>query len=363
VVVNARDITELNRLHAELEETRALNYQYSAELTHLLRHRRLSADIILRSASMQRVFETAMRVARVDSSVLITGESGVGKGLIAELIHQASARNEASLIHVNCGAIPESLLEAELFGYEKGAFTGAREEGKAGYFEMAEGGTLFLDEVGELPLSVQVKLLRFLEDNEVTRVGSTTLRRIDTRVIAATHRDLEQMVKSGNFRGDLFFRLNVVPLNIPPLRVRREDIPPLVHHFLKQFNEKCGSNKSMTVGALDCLCDYTFPGNVRELANLVERLVVLTATQQIGIEDLPAPVRVADDPACRPATENEWNLARVVQRVEKQMISRALKACGSQRKAARLLGIDHSTLSRKIKRYEAPVVAIMQTVE
>lgn len=363
VVVNARDISELNRLHTELEESRALNYQYSTELKKILRDRELNTEVIIRTASMRRVFEMAMRVARVNSSVLLTGESGVGKGLFAELIHKSSNRSNGSLIKVNCGAIPETLIEPELFGYESGAFTGARAGGKPGYLEMAEGGTLLLDEIGELPLGAQVKLLRFLEDNDVIRVGSTRPRRIDVRVIAATNRDLEGMVNTGGFRKDLFFRLNVVPIKIPPLRERVEDIPPLIHYFLKQFNEKCDAAKSLSPLAVDCLCNYVFPGNIRELANLIEQLVVLTPGDIIGVEDLPSAVRRGKNDLCDLVSENEWNLNKMVKDIEKQMILRALKSCGSQRQAARMLGIDHSTLSRKIKRHQIQTGAILHHVE
>jgi PAS domain S-box-containing protein len=363
VVVNARDISELNRLHAELEESRALKDQYMSELAHLRRHRKLASKIVIRSASMQQVFDTAMRVARVDSSVLMTGESGVGKGLIAELIHAASGRRDGSLIHINCGAIPESLIETELFGYERGAFTGASLDGKPGYFELAEGGTLFLDEIGELPVHVQVKLLRFLEKSEVVRVGSTASRRIDARVIAATNRDLEGMVKTGKFRKDLFFRLNVVPLRIPPLRSRPEDIPPLIHYFLKQFNRKCKEKKTLLPGVVDHLCRYPFPGNVRELANLIEQLVVLSPGDHIGIDDIPAVIRGVECDSRRLPSDNEWNLNELVRSVEKQLILRALRTCGTQRQAARRLGIDHSTLSRKIKRHGISYGAVLHHIE
>jgi PAS domain S-box-containing protein len=351
VVVNARDITELNRLHTELAESRALNYQYSAELKKILRDRELNMEVIIRTASMRRVFEMSMRVAPVDSSVLITGESGVGKGLFAELIHKSSKRSNGTLIKVNCGAIPETLIESELFGYEGGAFTGARAGGKPGYLEMAEGGTLLLDEVGELPLGAQVKLLSFLEDNVVIRVGSTRSRKIDVRVIAATNRDLESMINDGSFRKDLFFRLNVVPIKIPPLRERIEDIPPLIHHFLKQFNEKCDAAKSLSPLAVDRLCNYKFPGNIRELSNLIEQLIVLTTGDIIGLEDLPSAVR-GDVGSSALISNSEWNLNKTLKGIEKQMILRALKTCGSQRQAAKLLGIDHSTLSRKLKRHQ-----------
>ncbi len=351
VVVNARDISELNRLHAELEESRALKEKYHSELNHLHRSQKISAKIVIRSAAMQRVFDTAMRIARVDSSVLITGESGVGKGLIARLIHEASARAEGSLIHINCGTIPDNLIEAELFGYEKGAFTGAQQQGKAGYFEMAEGGTLFLDEIGELPLALQVKLLHFLETNEVVRIGSTRSRRINARILTATNRNLERMVAEDRFRKDLFFRLKVVPLAIPPLRQRVDDIPPLIHLFLEKFNRKCGSQKTMSSAAVDCLRRYPCPGNVRELANLIEQLVVLTPGDRIDFDDLPGAVRQSVLEPCPPHPAGPNNLKQVVQDVEHQLILSALKSCGSLRNAAKQLGIDHSTLSRKIKRY------------
>ncbi len=363
VEVNARDISELNRLQAEFEQSRQLNYQYSSELKHLHRYHLMHGKVIFRSPAMKRVFDTTMRMARVDANVLISGESGVGKGLFAELIHKASNRAKASLIHINCGAIPETLIEAELFGYEKGAFTGARAEGKPGYFEMADGGTLLLDEIGELRLAAQVKLLQFLEENRFMLVGATRPRRIDTRVIAATNRSLDDMVRRGAFREDLFFRLNVVPIKIPPLRERREDILPLVHYFLKRFNDKCKTCKVLTPAALDVLLRYHFPGNVRELANLIEQLVVLTPHDQIVPADLPTAVRLPEADTCLLERQHEWNLPKIVRDVEKRIILRALKQCDSQRKAARLLNIDHSTLSRKIRRLGIGLGAIQHHVE
>ena len=351
VVVNARDISELNRLHAELEESRELKEKYHSELNHLHRSQKINSKIVIRSALMQRVFDTAMRIARVDSSVLITGESGVGKGLIAGLIHEASARAERSLIHINCGTIPDNLIEAELFGYEKGAFTGAKQQGKAGYFEMADGGTLFLDEIGELPLALQVKLLHFLETNEVVRIGSTRSRKINARILTATNRNLERMVAEGGFRKDLFFRLKVVPLAIPPLRQRVEDIPPLISLFLDKFNHKCGFQKTISSAAVDCLRHYPYPGNVRELANLIEQLVVLTPGDQIDFDDLPGAVQRGGREPYRLVPTDPENLKQIVQDVEQQVIASVLKTCGTLRSAARQLGINHSTLSRKIKRY------------
>ncbi|UCD82399.1 MAG: sigma 54-interacting transcriptional regulator [Desulfobacterales bacterium] len=363
VVVNARDISELNRLHAELEESRALKEKYHSELNYLHRSQKINSKMVIRSTSMQRVFDTAMRIARVDSSVLITGESGVGKGLIARLIHEASTRAEGSLIHINCGTIPENLIEAELFGYERGAFTGAQQQGKAGYFEMAEGGSLFLDEIGELPLALQVKILHFLETNEVVRIGSTRSRKINARILTATNRNLERMVAEGRFRKDLFFRLKVVPLAIPPLRQRVEDIPPLIHFFLEKYNRKCGCKKTMTSAAVDCLRQYPYPGNVRELANLTEQLVVLTPDERIDIDDLPGAVQRGGQEPYRLTPSGPENLKQIVQDVECQVIVSALKTHGTLRSAARQLGIDHSTLSRKIRRYGITNGAITHQVE
>ena len=351
VVTNTRDMSKLNELKSELEESRKLTRQYRSELKQLYQHQALSKKVIIRSTTMQRAFDKAMKAACVDSTVLISGESGVGKGFLAKLIHEASNRQSVPVIKVDCGAIPESLVEAELFGYEKGAFTGARDKGKSGYFELAEGGTLFLDEVGELPVNVQAKLLRFLDDNEVVRIGSTIPRKIDVRIIAATNRNLQEMVKAGTFRKDLFFRLNVIPIHIPMLKNRKDDIPPLIHHFLNQFNRKCGVNKTISTPALNILCKYSFPGNIREIANLVEQLVVLTPGEVIGPEDIPDTVkeeRIAQIPY---DSNQKWPLRKVVEHVEKNVITNAINLHKSQRKAAKALGIDHSTLSRKKIKY------------
>lgn len=351
VVVNARDLSALNRLQAELEASQDLNRQYRRQVSELHHRHRLESELIIRSAAMERIFDTALRVSQVDTTVLIDGESGVGKGLLANVIHQASARKDGPMMRVDCGAIPESLIEAELFGYVKGAFTGALDNGKPGYFELANGGTLFLDEVGELPLKVQARLLRFLEGGEMVRLGSTTTCKIDTRIIAATNRDLKQMVAEKKFRKDLFFRLSVVPIRIPPLRQRLEDIPPLVNHFLNIFNEKCSTEKRVSPVVVDNLCNYHFPGNVRELANLMERLVVLSKNDVIEMSDLPASIRQARVTSCLPGVLGQWNLPRAVSQLESEMILEALKTFDSQREAARQLGIDPSTLSRKIKRH------------
>ncbi len=351
VVANERDITELNRLRYELEESQSLTFKYLSEINQLHNQNSLLPEINVRSKTMHKVFHTALKVAQVDSTVLIQGETGVGKGFFAKLIHRASKRKDGPFIRVDCGAIPDSLVESELFGYEEGAFTGARVKGKPGYFEMACGGTLFIDEVGELPLNVQIKLLRFLEETEVIRVGGTTAHKIDVRIITATHRNLEEMVKTGRFREDLFFRINIIPLQIPPLRERPEDILPLIHFFLDQFNKKNSTNKTVTLRAVDCLCQYSFTGNIRELANLVEHLVVLSPNEVIDWEDLPIHIRSRKDKRDLNLKGDKWNLPQAVKDMERELISQAMKTFGAQRRAAVALGIDQSTLARKAKRY------------
>ena len=351
VVVNERDITELNRLRNELEESQALARSYRSKLSQAHGKKNLLSQMVIRSESMHRVLDIAMKVAHVESTVLIMGESGVGKGAFAKVIHLASRRKDGPFIRVDCGAIPESLIESELFGYEEGAFTGARTKGKPGHFEIAEGGTLFLDEIGDLTLNVQAKLLRFMEENEVVRIGGTTTKKINTRVIAATNRNLKEMSTKGEFREDLLFRLNVVPLKIPPLRERRDDVPPLIYFFLKLFNQKCSMNKIIGPRAVDCLCRYTFPGNIRELANLVEQLVVLTPGKRIDLKDLPSHVLMGESKNHVYLARDGRNLPEAVARLEREIIVNALKTYGSQRKAAGPLGINQSTLARKAKRY------------
>jgi len=359
VVVNERDITELDSLRNELEESRALARRYRMELSQIISKKDFLSQMVIRNESMHQVFDRAIKVAQVDSTVVMKGESGVGKGLFARLIHRASKRKDGPFILVDCGAIPESLIESELFGYEDGAFTGARTKGKPGHFEIAEGGTLFLDEVGDLPLNVQVKLLRFLEGNEVVRVGGTSTRKINTRVISASNQDLEEMVAQGRFRKDLFFRLNVIPLYIPPLRERTDEIPALINFFLKQCNDKFSTNKLILPRTVDRLCRYSFPGNIRELANLVEQLVVLAPGKHIDLKDLPSHILRNESKANPDLSGDEWNLPKAVAKLEKEMIFRALKVYGSQRKAAGPLSIDQSTLARKAKRYGIRIDAIM----
>lgn len=351
VSVQERDMTELYLLKSDLEKSHAISEGYRSQLKRLTTQDGFFSKANIRSAIMFKVMEKALRLSQVDTTILVQGEAGVGKGYFAHLIHDASDRKDKPLIRVDAGAIPEQLIESELFGYEGGAFTGALNKGKPGYFEIAEEGTLFLDEIAEIPLHIQAKLLRFLENSQIVRVGDTTIKTINTRVIAATNKRLDHMVEKGTFRKDLFFRLNVIPLTIPPLRERVEDIPPLIYYFLKKFNQKYSTQKAIFPRAIECLCSYSFPGNIRELSNLIEQLVVLLPTDKIDIEEIPSNIRMGYQNIKNAVPSHGWNLPQTVAETEKDLINRALKEFGSQRKAAEPLGIDHSTLSRKIKKY------------
>jgi len=351
VVVHERDMTELYLLKSDLKKSHAISEGYRSQLKQLTTQDGHWSEANIRSSVMYRVMEKAVRLSQVDTTILLQGEAGVGKGYFANLIHNASPRKNKPLIRVDAGAIPEQLIESELFGYEGGAFTGALKKGKPGYIEIAEEGTLFLDEIGEIPLQIQVKLLRFLENNQIVRVGDTTTKTINTRVIAATNKKLDKMVEEGTFRKDLFFRLNVIPLVIPPLRKRVDDIPPLIYYFLKKFNRKYSTQKAIFPQALECLCAYSFPGNIRELSNLIEQLVVLLPNNKIDIEDIPSHIRRGYNSGKITPLSHGWNLQKTVAEIEKDLIARAIKNFGSQRKASKPLGIKHSTLARKIKKY------------
>ena len=304
-------------------------------------------NIIGNSPKMQEVFDTVRQVAGSRATVLIQGESGTGKELIAKAIHQLSSRNHAAFIPVHCAALSTTLLESELFGHEKGSFTGAAERRK-GRFEMADGGSLFLDEIGEVDPSVQVKILRALEERKFERVGGQETVEVDTRLIAATNRDLKQMVADGEFREDLYYRLYVVAITLPPLRERTGDIPLLLKHFLDEFNVENGrAIEGFSPDALDLLVSYGWPGNVRELRNLVEQTVVLARSKRIGVRDLPAHIRETAGQKAVISMESG-----TLGEMEKQAIVQALRAAGGNRtRAAEQLGISRRTLHRKIAGY------------
>ncbi|PYN43776.1 MAG: hypothetical protein DMD95_12695 [Candidatus Rokuibacteriota bacterium] len=310
------------------------------------------APVVVRSAAMQAVRDKALQCATVDSPVLLRGETGTGKGVFAKLIHEASARRSGPFCVVNCGAIPEGLLEAELFGYARGAFTGADSRGKVGLIELAHAGTLLLDEIGDLPLGLQVKLLRFLESGEVWPVGASKGKRPDVRIVAATNRDVRQMIAEGSFRKDLYYRLNVLSIHIPPLREHPEDIPWLVATMLEQLERRLGRRKGIAPDALEAIGRLPFPGNVRELWNVVESLVVTVPSEIIEATDLP--VDIADAPDALPAATREYDggdLRQALRKLEAQILREALQRYGTQSKAARHLGVAQATIARKSKLY------------
>jgi len=349
-VVNvSRDVTDENRLQQELHNTKMLLEGYLHELEQLRSKDNHDNQFVYNSPIMQNVSDLALKVSNVDTTIMITGESGVGKEVLANFIHSHSHRKDKPFVKINCSAIPPQLLESELFGYEKGAFTGAGKSGKPGIFELANTGTLFLDEIGEIPLDIQVKLLRVMQENEFMRVGGTKTIKVDIRVIAATNRDLAQEVQNGTFRKDLFYRLNVVPLNIPPLRSRPDDILPLTMHFLDQFNKKHQKCKTICAEVLEVFQNHPWEGNIRELQNMVERLVILSDQDTIGLQDLP-PVFTPSIGMPHITISSIMPLKDAVALVENQLIEMARKQYKTTKGIAQALGVDQSTISRKMNR-------------
>lgn len=346
VVTNVRDVTELTNLQEQLHKTKEQTLKYQTELSHLRQMHMQDKSLVYRSQAMARIVEMARKIADVDSTVLINGESGTGKELVAKLIHQHGKGLGKPFIKINCAAIPAQLLESELFGYEGGAFTGAKKEGKPGLFELAHTGTLFLDEVGDLPALLQVKLLRALQEKEIIRVGGTQPKKVNVRIIAATHQDIAQMTKAGTFREDLYYRLMVVPVFLPPLRDRKEDIPLLIMHFLEKFNSKFGYSKKIAPPVIERLMHYSWPGNVRELENIIERMMVIAPGEDLGIDLLP---------------ENIYNkvflprrgakLKAAVEQTEKYLLAESYKENHNWQKVAELLGINRATVFRKAAKY------------
>jgi len=338
----SRDITEKELLK---EENLALREQVLSEFD--------CGELIGKSGAMLPVFKIITAAAVVDSTILISGESGTGKELVARAIHQHSLRKDNPMIKVNCAALPESLLESELFGHEKGAFTGAVKERK-GKFEQAHGGTIFLDEIAEMPLAAQAKLLRVLQERTIERLGGNREIRVDVRIIAATNRDLRREVEEGRFREDLFYRLNVIPIQLPPLRERQEDILPLAQQFLNRFAERMHKPvMEISKEAKKAMLSHNYPGNVRELENAVERSVALSLGGELKLEDLPSEFTVVRSAPPSPQTPCSGSLAENVHFLEKNVIEEALRSTGNRKgEAAKLLGISRKTLWEKLKQLE-----------
>lgn len=352
VVTNVRDVTQLYELKEQLQKNKEITLKYVSEIEEMRTQLLNTSEIVAEDHKTIEIIQLANRIAKVDTTILMLGETGAGKDQIAKHIHKVSKRSKKQFIKVNCGAVPASLIESEFFGYEKGAFTGANKEGKIGLFEMASGGTIFLDEVGELPMDMQVKLLRVLQEMEVVRIGGTKPIKIDVRVLAATNRDLEDMIKKKQFREDLYYRLNVIPLYIPPLRERKHDILPLINFFLTQLNKKYNFNKVFASDALNCMYEYNWPGNVRELKNIVERAVIMSEDDKVKRSDLPKNIIGSNGMIVTLNTFEEGiNLKETLDAIEKKLIKKAYDKYGNVRAAAKSLGIDASTFVRKRQKY------------
>lgn len=346
IVINCRDLTELMTVEEKLEEAEKEVKRSKQEVAELRKVRNKVEDIIINSKQMLELMELFHKVALVDVDVLILGESGVGKDLFTKLIHRESNRHAGPFFNINCGAIPGALLESELFGYEYGSFTGARKEGKQGLFELCNGGTLLLNEIGELPWELQVKLLQVLQDRQVFRIGAVKPVNVDTRIVAATNKDITQMIKNGTFREDLYYRLNVMPITIPPLRDRKEDIPPLIMYYLKKYNIRYNCNKNLSPDVVKYLVEYPWPGNIRELQNVIERLIITSADNTITLNILPAEIR---HPQKREG--KNINLKEALEDLERNIILDSAFHCPNSYAMAESLGISQPSVIRKLKKY------------
>lgn len=351
VIVTERDITQITTLKARLDAENARVEKYKAELEYYKLRNPNQLNIIFKSKQMQKIVDTSIHVASNDATVLIQGESGTGKEVIANIIQEKSRRNKQAFIKINCSTIPDSLIESELFGYEKGAFTGAHEKGKIGFFELANKGTLLLDEIDTIPMHLQPKLLRVLQENEFYRIGSNKQIKVDVRIIAATNSNLQDLVDKGLFRKDLYYRLNVVPISIPPLRERVDDILPLAEHFLRKFNEKYSTKKSIHHSGLLLLSQYTWPGNIRELENFIERLVVSIKDDEIDEKLIATELCISPSKTLTETSLLNQNLKDLTAKFERTIIVECMKQYTNSIELSKALGMDKSTLNRKIKQY------------
>lgn len=350
VITNTRDKDLVEKYMTALEEERAKADRYKTAMAYLSDLDLDNKTPVTQSPAMRKVMATINVIAKVDSTVMLLGESGTGKEVAARYIHRQSTRAKEPFIPVNCAAIPHELLESEFFGYTRGAFTGANPQGKPGLFEIADKGTLFLDEIAELPLSIQSKLLRILETGEVQRLGATAIHRTNVRIIAATNRDLKQMVRTGPFRDDLYYRLNVIPINLPPLRERPEDIVELATKFLEEYNKKYGLKKAFSANTIQAFLGYSWPGNIRELRNVIERLAITSAGDELEFEADGSPgAKATCDEEVYAFASLDGTLKEVLKAVEKQYINKVMTACnGRVADAAQRLGIHRTLLYKKI---------------
>ncbi|EEL66941.1 Sensory box sigma-54 dependent DNA-binding response regulator [Bacillus cereus F65185] len=340
VISYSRDLTELYQLRQKVEEMDNQLKTYKKELRETYEHE----GLIFKSLAMQKIVDTIKKVSVVDSTVLVLGETGVGKSRLVRHLHEVSHRKNESFYEINCAALPTNLIESELFGYSGGSFTGANREGKKGLLESAHKGTLFLDEIGEMPLEIQAKLLQVLQEKTFRPIGGRELKKVDVRIVAATNRDLSEMVKQGTFRKDLYYRLNVIPIAIPPLRERTEDILPLIYHYLQQFNKKYGRDVKLAPSTLQMFVGYPWEGNNREIENVIERIVI-TVDDVVTVEDLPLSMQEAA------VEQSGQSLYKMLEEVERNIILKAYKTYGSSYKVAEFLQISQSAATRKIKKF------------
>ena len=365
IILCFHDMTQLNNIQERLEESRTVAEKCKDELAELGLKELVGKEVVVKNTAMRQVYQVAIKLAKMEvSNILILGESGTGKGLMTRFMHKSSKRAQKPFVQINCAAVPESLLEAELFGYEKGAFTGADDRGKAGLFELAHGGTLFLDEIGDMPLLIQAKLLKYLDDHQVTRLGSVKSKVIDCIVIAATNCNLEELVAEKKFREDLYYRLNAFPIQIPPLRERPEDVFELAQFYLKKYNTEYKRKRKITAKGIQALQNHPFRGNVRELINIIKKAVVLSEQQKIDsiiIESLPASgkkvkigtVLSLQNTGRRSTTKKNGkkSLNDEVLLLEEQIIKDTMQHCQNLREIASELSISEPTAWRKMKKH------------
>ncbi len=340
VISYSRDLTELYQLRQKVEEMDNQLKTYKKELRETYEHE----GLIFKSLAMQKIVDTIKKVSVVDSTVLVLGETGVGKSRLVRHLHEVSHRKNESFYEINCAALPTNLIESELFGYSGGSFTGANREGKKGLLESAHKGTLFLDEIGEMPIEIQAKLLQVLQEKTFRPIGGRELKKVDVRIVAATNRDLSEMVKQGTFRKDLYYRLNVIPIAIPPLRERTEDILPLIYHYLQHFNKKYGRDVKLAPSTLQMFVGYPWEGNNREIENVIERIVI-TVDDVVTVQDLPLSMQEAA------VEQSGQSLYKMLEEVERNIILKAYKTYGSSYKVAEFLQISQSAATRKIKKF------------
>lgn len=351
VIACERDVTELTKTKERLSKIKTLNRKYEEELDYLRHANDIPPNIINVSKKMQQTIETVKKISKLDTTVLIQGESGTGKEVIANLIYKTGSRSDKPFIKINCGAIPENLLESEMFGYVEGAFTGAKKVGRSGYFGMANGGTIFLDEINGIPFNLQVKLLRVIQEREMMPVGSDVPIKLDIRIIAAANEDLKKMVSDGKFRKDLYYRIGVVSIDLPSLKERKEDILPLANLFLNKFNTKYEMEKSFSNNAKKVLLNYSWPGNVREIENVVESLVVISDSKIITEHDVKSYIYKETTISTSENLEITGSIEEMVNHYEAELLKKVYHHCKNTGEMAKMLKTTRSTINRKLLKY------------